>query len=125
MGLFSNAALALLLAAAVTKAQTVGTLFYFTPGVGACGFTNTSDQYVASVSNATFWAFPGANSDPNDNPICAHNVTVTSGAVSVTAPVVDYCPSCAADWVGLSPVGFEEFAPTGQGVVSNVTWLVN
>ena len=59
-----------------------GAVFSFAPGLGACGFTNTSSQYVASVSNATFWGWlyvflplliwitpthhhSGATSDPN------------------------------------------------------------
>ncbi|GLB37978.1 hypothetical protein LshimejAT787_0410290 [Lyophyllum shimeji] len=32
-------------------------VFYFTPGLGACGFTNTSTQTVASVSSTFFNTF--------------------------------------------------------------------
>ena len=43
----------------------------------------------------------------------------------MSAEVVDYCPSCAATEIGLSPIGFEVFAPESQGVVYNVTWVIN
>lgn len=33
-------------------------VFNFVPGLGACGFTNTTAQLVASVSNHTFNTFP-------------------------------------------------------------------
>lgn len=43
---------------------------------------------------------------------------------NVTAQIVDYCPDCSDTYVGLSSVGFEEFASTDQGIVSNVTWEI-
>ncbi|KZT72375.1 hypothetical protein DAEQUDRAFT_763097 [Daedalea quercina L-15889] len=104
--------------------STDGTLFWFDPGLGACGFTNTSDQLVASVSADIFNSYPGATANPNDNPICQQNLTITYNGTSVTAPIVDYCPDCDDYWVGLSPVGFEDFASTDQGIVSNVTWEI-
>ncbi|KZT03880.1 uncharacterized protein LAESUDRAFT_761482 [Laetiporus sulphureus 93-53] len=110
----------------VARAQNgTGTLFWFTPGVGACGFNNTSDQYVASVSAAVFDGYPGATSNPNDNPICQHNLTVSYNGTNVTAQIVDYCPSCPDTNVGLSPIAFEEFANTTQGIVSGVYWIVD
>lgn len=33
-------------------------VFNFVPGLGACGFTNTSDQTVSSVSSQVFNTFP-------------------------------------------------------------------
>ncbi|KAI0732513.1 hypothetical protein C8Q72DRAFT_793145 [Fomitopsis betulina] len=107
--------------------STNGTLFWFTPGLGACGYTNTSDQYVASVAAGVFQGYPspsGATANPNDNPICQHNLTVSYNGTNVTAQIVDYCPDCSDTYVGLSSVGFEEFASTDQGIVSNVTWEI-
>ncbi|OCH89408.1 hypothetical protein OBBRIDRAFT_835812 [Obba rivulosa] len=40
-------------------------LFKFVPALGACGFTNTSDQFAASVSSTTFHSFPGAGANAN------------------------------------------------------------
>lgn len=101
MLLSSKSALAYLtLFVGLTKAQLNGTgnLFYFVPGTGACGFTNTSDQYVASVSADVFNNFPyvptpisirvlflnsvsrGATSDPNKYviPYLAHSFSLSS-----------------------------------------------
>lgn len=47
------------------------------------------------------------------------------GSEVVTAQVVDYCPGCAADWVGLSPAAFEVIAPVSDGLVDGVTWVVD
>ncbi|KAF8994824.1 hypothetical protein BDQ17DRAFT_1430828 [Cyathus striatus] len=47
-----------------------GNMFHFEPGLGACGFTNTSSQIVASVSQNVYVNFPGATWNPARNPIC-------------------------------------------------------
>ncbi|KAF9811742.1 hypothetical protein IEO21_06465 [Rhodonia placenta] len=126
MLLSSKSALAYLtLFVGLTKAQLNGTgnLFYFVPGTGACGFTNTSDQYVASVSADVFNNFPGATSDPNNNPICQHNLNVTYNDTSVSAQIVDYYTSSPDNNVGFSPAAFEEFGqPLGE--LDNVTWAI-
>ncbi|OBZ69848.1 Papain inhibitor [Grifola frondosa] len=113
-----------LFAIAVTAQTHQGDLFNFVPGLGACGFTNTSTQFVASVSNEFFHSFPGSGTNPNANPICTHNLTVAFNGTNVSAQVVDFCLSCPSSNVGLSPVAFEVFAPLAQGIVSNVTWEV-
>ncbi|KAA1476515.1 hypothetical protein DENSPDRAFT_785192 [Dentipellis sp. KUC8613] len=101
-----------------------GTLFTFNPGLGACGFTNTTSQIVASVSETFFQNFPGATENPNDNPLCAHSLNITSNGTALTASIVDVCPTCPDFNIGLSPVGFEKFAPISQGIVNNVIWSV-
>ena len=35
-----------------------GVVFIFTPGLGACGFVNTTAQTVASVSKPVFNGYP-------------------------------------------------------------------
>ncbi|KAK7691952.1 hypothetical protein QCA50_005357 [Cerrena zonata] len=106
-------------------AQThTGTLFNFVPGLGACGFTNSSDQTVASVSSQVFNSFPGAGPNPNNNPICTHSVTISSNGTNLTAPIVDFCTQCDQFSVGLSPSAFEQFAPLPNGIVPNVTWEI-
>ncbi|EIW80214.1 plant expansin [Coniophora puteana RWD-64-598 SS2] len=111
--------------AAETDPQT-GDVFFFAPGLGACGYTNTSDQAVASVSQNFFNNYPNATANPNDNPICAHNLTVTVGNTSVSAQIVDYFLSGFSDTsIGLSQSAFQTVANTSNGVVSNVTWVVD
>lgn len=111
--------------AAESDPQT-GDVFFFTPGLGACGYTNTSDQAVASVSMAFFNNYPGATANPNNNPICQHNLTVTVGNMSVSAQIVDYFVSGFSDTsIGLSQGVFQGIANTSQGVVRNASWVVD
>ncbi|EED83888.1 predicted protein [Postia placenta Mad-698-R] len=143
MQLFAKSALAFLtLFVGLTKAQINGTgnLFYFVPSTGACGFTNSPDQYVAIVSGDVFNSYPGATDDPNYNPICEHNLTVTcmhrhsfeltieleltvtsDKGTEVSAQIVDYYTSSPDNNVGLSSAAFKVFGrPLGE--ISDVTW---
>lgn len=124
MQLFAKSALAFLtLFVGLTKAQINGTgnLFYFVPSTGACGFTNSPDQYVAIVSGDVFNSYPGATDDPNYNPICEHNLTVTYKGTEVSAQIVDYYTSSPDNNVGLSSAAFKVFGrPLGE--ISDVTW---
>ncbi|TCD67782.1 hypothetical protein EIP91_011968 [Steccherinum ochraceum] len=101
-----------------------GTLFNFVPGLGACGFTNTSSQTVASVSNHTFNTFAGATANPNNNPICKHSLNITHGGTHLAVPIVDFCASCPDENIGLSTPGFVHFAPTSAGIVTGVSWSI-
>ncbi|KAF9465177.1 hypothetical protein BDZ94DRAFT_1189734 [Collybia nuda] len=101
-----------------------GTLFNFAPGLGACGFTNTSTQIVGSVSSSFFNSFPGATDNPNKNPICKKSLFITSGGKNITAAIVDFFVADAPENVGLSPTAFKTFAPLSDGIVPNVTWSV-
>ncbi|KAH7920596.1 hypothetical protein BV22DRAFT_790298 [Leucogyrophana mollusca] len=99
-------------------------VFNFVPGLGACGYTNTSTQFVASVPSVFFHSFPGAGANPNDNPICTYDVTIIHNTTSVTAQIVDYCTQCADTSIGLSTSAFAKFADPSVGVVNNVSWAV-
>ncbi|OCH89406.1 hypothetical protein OBBRIDRAFT_794271 [Obba rivulosa] len=114
-----------LLAASATAQSGTGTLFNFIPGLGACGFTNTSDQFVALVSSKTFHSFPGSGANPNTNPICTHNLTVSFNGKNVSAQIVDLGLDAPDDNVGFSPAAFEQFAPPVQGIVQNVIWTID
>jgi len=118
--------LKVLLSASVAYAQLqTGTLFNFVPGLGACGFTNDSTQIVASVSSVTFNTFPGATANPNDNPICKTSLNITHTGVTLIAPIVDFCEQCGGNTsIGLSPPGFEKFAPLSQGIVTSTDWEI-
>ncbi|KAH8103499.1 hypothetical protein BXZ70DRAFT_734699 [Cristinia sonorae] len=110
---------------AVSAQTQTGTLFNFVPGLGACGFTNTSTQIVASVSAHTFSTFPGATPNPNNNPICTHSLKITHNNVTVTAPIVDFFTATGVDSnVGLSAAGFVKFAPLSDGIVPGVVWQI-
>ncbi|KAF8161570.1 hypothetical protein B0H34DRAFT_796336 [Crassisporium funariophilum] len=101
-----------------------GTLFIFTPGLGACGYTNNSQQLVASVPGRVFNSYPGATANPNKNPICHHKLTVSNGVKKVTAAIVDFNNDPTPNNVGLSMPGFEQFGTVDDGVVRGVTWTI-
>ncbi|KAF5360957.1 hypothetical protein D9756_005164 [Leucocoprinus leucothites] len=106
--------------------QHAGTMFIFDPGLGACGFSNTSSQIVASVSQQVFRSFPGATPNPNKNPICRRKATIKYDGKSLTAAIVDFFPDNgpAQHNIGLSLPGFTFFAPESDGIVPNVTWSI-
>jgi len=112
-------------ALATSVLATHGNVFYFEAGLGACGYTNASYQYVASVSASRFNGYPGATANPNNNPICHHSVHITSSVGNVTAQIVDYFTASGIDnYVGLSSGAFEQLATTSQGIVTDVNWVI-
>nr|GAT48331.1 predicted protein [Mycena chlorophos] len=117
------------LVASTSIANGTGTVFYMTPGIGACGYTNSSTDLVASVSNVTFKAVRGATANPNDNPICNKTIYLrmphTSGPVAFS--VVDYFPignSVGPDDVGIPKYYFQRYAPVDEGIIPNVSWSI-
>ncbi|KAF9476855.1 hypothetical protein BDN70DRAFT_811551 [Pholiota conissans] len=99
-------------------------VFNFVPSLGACGYTNTSQQIVASVSNVVFNNYPGATANPNKNPICHHKIFIQSGSKNLTASIVDFFQSKDTNNVGLSDAGFSQFADLSDGIVPNVAWSI-
>ena len=63
-----------------------GRITFYTPGLGACGQTNSASDFVAALASPAF-----------DNPShCGQSVVVTVGGKSVTVTVVDKCPGCVS-----------------------------
>ncbi|KAH9930556.1 RlpA-like double-psi beta-barrel-protein domain-containing protein-containing protein [Amylocystis lapponica] len=123
---FATAFVALASAVALGRAQTnTGEATYYYPGLGACGITNTQDQYVVAVSVDFYNDYPGATSNPNDNPICQHSLTANYNGNSVTVAIVDQCEACAYYDIDLSPAAFQGLADLSVGRLDGVTWSVN
>ncbi|KAI1320176.1 hypothetical protein EDD11_001780 [Mortierella claussenii] len=86
---------------------------WFTDTVGSCGKPfQTSDMIVAM--NA---AQMGGTSQ------CGRQVQITANGKTVSATVVDTCPSqfCSSGSLDLSQAVFKQLAPLDQGVV-HITW---
>ncbi|KAJ7055632.1 hypothetical protein C8F01DRAFT_1158820 [Mycena amicta] len=122
---------ALVTLAAGSIVNGTGTVFQITPGIGACGFTNTSTQAVATVSNTTFnFLFPGATpKNSNKNPICHHTllVHVPNMFAALRFQVVDYFPEgkhAGRNDVGIPLYYFDQVAPESDGVIENVFWEI-
>ncbi|KAJ7122354.1 hypothetical protein C8R44DRAFT_541355, partial [Mycena epipterygia] len=103
--------------------------FQFDPGLGACGWTNTSAQAVGTVSNTTFSSYPGATRNPNKNPICGRLLVITSPAnKTVKVFIVDFFPedeNAKANDVGMTTAEFATLANPDDGIIDDVTWNID
>ena len=100
--------------------QQSGNMTYYTDaGYGACGTQiNASTQYLVAVSYQ-WWT----TANPNVDPLCSGiSVKVSYQGKTITVPVEDKCPSCAAGHIDLSEPAFAELAPLSEGNVSGITW---
>ncbi|KAF9521148.1 hypothetical protein BS47DRAFT_1286422, partial [Hydnum rufescens UP504] len=66
----------------------------FSPGLGACGITNTDADFIAAIDKSLFDSYPGATPNPNNNPVCGKKVTATYQGKSVTVAITDRCGGC-------------------------------
>ncbi|KAI1373955.1 RlpA-like double-psi beta-barrel-protein domain-containing protein-containing protein [Hypoxylon crocopeplum] len=85
-----------------------GDMTYYTPGLGACGETNTESDDVVAMS-------------PNQYGNCGKTINIHYDGKTVSAKVVDKCPGCTSNGIDVSPKVFEELADPAEGRVS-VTW---
>ncbi|KAJ7511286.1 hypothetical protein B0H11DRAFT_1954614 [Mycena galericulata] len=105
-----------------------GTVFQFEPDLGACGWTNTSDQSVGTVSMTTFNNYPGATKNPNKNPICGRNMTIQANGVTVIVVVVDNFKedkNAGPNDVGVTDMDFSTMANLKDGTIPNATWWIS
>ena len=113
--LAASAALLIPLTAGAAQAATLtgsGRGTWYDPGLGSCGGTYTSSDAVVALSTnfgATY---------------CGKSVQVTYGGKTVTAKVVDSCPSCGPGDLDMSPAAFQALAPLDVGV-EPVTWSIS
>ncbi|KAF9065163.1 RlpA-like double-psi beta-barrel-protein domain-containing protein-containing protein [Rhodocollybia butyracea] len=107
----------------LAKRQTfTGDGTFFVPGLGACGFENTSTQLVAALGHIDFDSFSGGNPNPNDNPVCGRQVKASSGGKSVTVEIVDRCAGCAGEFdLDFSETAFAALADPSVGRIP-ITW---
>ncbi|KAI0092387.1 RlpA-like double-psi beta-barrel-protein domain-containing protein-containing protein [Irpex rosettiformis] len=125
---FTVLAAATLAGAAPAKRQ-IGQTFtgdatFYIPGTGACGIFNTAQDHIVAVSGAFYDTFPGATPNPNNNPICGRQMTVTYQGRSTTVTVTDRCVGCALHDIDLSPAAFTDLAPESAGRIQ-VSWVLH
>jgi Lytic transglycolase len=108
-----------LAAISISQPMTGSATYYNDIGYGACGTpVDASVQDLVAVSYQ-WWTAP----NPNDDPLCRGiSVQLTYNGNTITVPVEDKCPSCAADHIDLSQQVFQELAPLSQGVINGITW---
>jgi len=86
---------------------------FFTPGLGACGITNSDADLIAAASQALF------DSDPD---ICGKTVNVNFGGNTVNVAITDRCSSCAATDLDFSSTAFSQLADVSVGLITGMTW---
>lgn len=100
-----------------------GEATWFADGLGACGWTNTSSQYIIAVSELLYDSYPGYDGvNPNTNPVCGQWITASWGGNSVTVEVVDRCVACAETDLDFSEGAFQVMSPLGAGRLDGMTW---
>jgi len=98
---------------APTPGQAVtGDATFFSPGLGACGQTNTASDSIVALSKDFF-----------STSLCGKQVVVTNAGKSVTTTVADLCAGCANSDIDLSPGAFDQIANEAQGRVA-VQWTL-
>ncbi|KAF8908021.1 hypothetical protein CPB85DRAFT_1436282 [Mucidula mucida] len=100
--------------AQVQKRTFSGEATYFVVGLGACGDTSVSTDYVVALASA----------DYGDGEYCDQTVVITdtSSGTSTTATVKDKCPSCASGDLDMSEGLFDFFKGSTEDGVFDITW---
>ncbi|KZF25633.1 hypothetical protein L228DRAFT_203469, partial [Xylona heveae TC161] len=92
-----------------------GDLTYYTPGLGACGETNSDSDSIVALSSDLMGTVS------NGNQYCGKKVTLSRGGKSVQATVVDKCPGCSKYSVDTTTSVFQQLATLDEGRVQ-ITW---
>ncbi|KAF9014355.1 hypothetical protein BDZ89DRAFT_1142392 [Hymenopellis radicata] len=100
--------------AQVEKRSFSGQATYFDVGLGACGDTSVSTDYVVALASA----------DYDDGQYCGQTVVITcsSSGTSTTATVKDKCSSCASGDLDMSEGLFDFFQGSTADGVFDITW---
>lgn len=96
-----------------------GDMTYFTPDLGACGWTNTESDFIVAVSAELFDIFGGGIS--NGNPVCGHKIRIHKNGKTVVATITDECPPCTQGSIDMSPALFSYLENPDVGRTS-VEW---
>jgi len=95
-------------------------------GVGACGWRNSSTQYVAAIGYQEFDSRLELEAgNPNTNAMCGKFIQVSYGGTFVVLQVVDRCQSCDGRYdVDMTNTAFKVFARETVGRLTGpgVTW---
>ncbi|OMH83762.1 Papain inhibitor [Zancudomyces culisetae] len=91
---------------------------YYDVGLGACGITNSNEEFVAAINSPQY----GVYANPNSAEVCGRCALVNGpNNTSVKVKIVDRCPECASGSLDLSPSAFQQLSPFSAGRIS-ITW---
>lgn len=96
-----------------------GEATYYTPGLGACGWTNSDSDFIAALNVDQFNSF---GSMSNGNPVCGKMVEISyNGGTPIQVEITDKCPGCAYGDLDLSPAAFSALADQSLGRI-DISW---
>ncbi|KAJ2551181.1 hypothetical protein EV175_003788 [Coemansia sp. RSA 1933] len=93
---------------------------YYTPGLGACGVTNTESDLIAAINAEQYGSSTGSGGS-NSASICGKCVQVKGPNGQVKVKITDKCPSCKSGDLDLSPAAFDQIGSEAAGRIS-ITW---
>ncbi|CAE6435936.1 unnamed protein product [Rhizoctonia solani] len=90
-----------------------GKATWFDPGLGACGKVSNKKQLIVALGPEAY----------QNGKMCGKTITIknSKNKNSVTAKVMDLCPSCGPNNLDLSPAAFAKLGSLSTGVLS-VSW---
>lgn len=93
---------------------------YYSPGLGACGETNTDSDYIVAIASSVYNTGT-RNGNSNDNSYCGRTINAYYSGRSVQVTVVDSCGGCDENDLDFSPSAFTELADEELGRI-DITW---
>ena len=90
-------------------------------GLGSCGTSATNTDNVVALSYLDMKN--GLN--PNVNPLCGREVSISYNGHTHRAKIWDTCPTCASGSLDLPQALFDAVAPEGDGRVHGVSWSLS
>ncbi|KAJ2806983.1 hypothetical protein H4R20_001475 [Coemansia guatemalensis] len=90
---------------------------YYTPGLGACGKTNSDSDLIAAINAPQYDATGSSNSAA----ICGKCAQVKGPKGEVKVTITDRCPVCKSGDLDLSPAAFDQIGDQSEGRIS-ISW---
>ncbi|KAL6849022.1 hypothetical protein ACO1O0_008552 [Amphichorda felina] len=109
---FALFSVALAAPSAPLEKRETGSTSYFTPGLGACGWTNGEGDMIAAIDSGVF----------DSQAPCGRMVRVTGAAGTADVQIVDRCPGCGPNGLDLSPTAFQMIVGSLDIGRADTTW---
>ncbi|KAK2809025.1 hypothetical protein FQN49_008654 [Arthroderma sp. PD_2] len=102
-------------------AACLGEITFYDGGVGSCGDPiNTDSDDVIALPHGLMEPLDGGN--PNNNPLCGKQVSITYNGVTSTATVKDKCQGCEGKSIDMTRHLFVKFGLETAGRIPGVKW---
>ncbi|KAG8910553.1 hypothetical protein FRC01_006265 [Tulasnella sp. 417] len=100
----------------------IGEATFYKVGLNACGTVDKPTDMIAAIASQNFDNYPGANGNPNENPICGKQVEACWEGNCVTVRLRDRCDGCRENDLDFSPSAFQKLADLELGRLKGMKW---